>query len=235
MDFAQLQERLRLELIHRIERGVLTGSLLARQTGLRPSHISNFLQQKRRLSLDAMDRVLRAQHLELEHLYPRPANPEPSDPASARYLRIPLVSAQAASAAPRISEAAALDYMQVLANALENLPQRRPLGRKDWQRFVAIHTTEQQAAPMRPLFDAGAALVIDRLYNSLQDVSPPRQNLYAIRHAGLMRICYAALLAERIVLRPHRVDFPLEVIQPEPGQPPLECIVGRVCYILTPA
>src|SRR5580698_3427712 len=68
MNFSQLHEQLRLELLRRIARGVLSGTLLARQTGLRPAHISNFLHRKRRLSLDALDRVLSAQSITIEEL-----------------------------------------------------------------------------------------------------------------------------------------------------------------------
>src|SRR5215813_4335820 len=68
MNFLQLHEQLRLELLRRIERGVLSGTLLARQTGLKPAHISNFLRCKRRLSLDALDSVLSAQSITLREL-----------------------------------------------------------------------------------------------------------------------------------------------------------------------
>ena len=63
MNFRQMHERLRQELLRRIERGSVSVSLLARQTGLGQSHLSNFLHSRRQLSLDAMDRVLAAQRL----------------------------------------------------------------------------------------------------------------------------------------------------------------------------
>lgn len=70
MNVAQLHERLRLEIARRIDRGLLTGTVLARQTGLQPSHISNFIHRKRKLSLAAIDRVLAAQMLSVEDLLP---------------------------------------------------------------------------------------------------------------------------------------------------------------------
>jgi len=45
MNFTQMHERLRLELLRRIQRGTLSVSLLARQTGFGQAHISNFLPQ----------------------------------------------------------------------------------------------------------------------------------------------------------------------------------------------
>src|SRR5215475_707611 len=70
MNFTQMHERLRLELLRRIQRGTLSVSLLARQTGFGQSHISNFLRNRRQLSLEALDRVLFSQHLHAWDLIP---------------------------------------------------------------------------------------------------------------------------------------------------------------------
>ena len=63
MKFRRLQDNLREVLLDRIEEGDLTGLRLARQTGFRQAHISNFLNKKRGLSLEGMDKVLSVQHL----------------------------------------------------------------------------------------------------------------------------------------------------------------------------
>src|ERR1051326_5768680 len=63
MRFNALQENLRRALRERIEAGELTGLKLASQIGLEQGHISNFLNRKRGLSLDAMDRALSTQRL----------------------------------------------------------------------------------------------------------------------------------------------------------------------------
>src|SRR3984885_1876351 len=70
MNFTQMHDQLRLVLLRRIQRGTLSVSLLARQTGFGQSHLSNFLRSRRQLSLEAMDRVLRAQHLTAADLLP---------------------------------------------------------------------------------------------------------------------------------------------------------------------
>ena len=70
MNFTQMHERLRLELLRRIQRGTLSVSLLARQTGFGQPHLSNFLHSRRQLSLEAMDRILAAQHLTAADLLP---------------------------------------------------------------------------------------------------------------------------------------------------------------------
>ena len=61
MKFTALQDNLRKALLRRIEEGELTGIKLAKQVGVEQGHISNFLNRKRGLSLDAMDRVLSSQ------------------------------------------------------------------------------------------------------------------------------------------------------------------------------
>ncbi|HEY4661330.1 MAG TPA: helix-turn-helix domain-containing protein, partial [Terriglobales bacterium] len=63
MKFKALQENLRKALWELIDEGELTGQRLANQTGFRQAHISNFLNRKRSLSLDGMDRVLSVQRL----------------------------------------------------------------------------------------------------------------------------------------------------------------------------
>src|SRR6202163_4153021 len=63
MRFKILQDNLRKLLWERIEAGELTGLRLAQQTGFKQAHISNFLNRKRGLSLEGMDKVLVVQHL----------------------------------------------------------------------------------------------------------------------------------------------------------------------------
>src|ERR1035441_10906605 len=56
MKFKILQDNLRKILWERIEAGELTGLHLAQQTGFKQAHISNFLNRKRGLSLEGIDR-----------------------------------------------------------------------------------------------------------------------------------------------------------------------------------
>src|SRR5437763_15224163 len=70
MNFQDLHELLRVELLRRIERGTLTGSRLALQAGFQQAHISNFLNKKRALSLEGLDRVLASQNLTIDQILP---------------------------------------------------------------------------------------------------------------------------------------------------------------------
>ena len=53
-----LQDKLRAHIRARIDRGELTGSGLSREAGFQQGHLSNFLNARRGLSLESMDRLL---------------------------------------------------------------------------------------------------------------------------------------------------------------------------------
>src|SRR5215475_7938747 len=65
MKFRTLQNNLRRVLWGRIATGELTGIHLAEQTGFKQAHISNFLNRKRGLSVEGMDKVLSVARLSI--------------------------------------------------------------------------------------------------------------------------------------------------------------------------
>src|SRR5271170_3757878 len=70
MNFSQLHERVRIEVLRRIENGSLNRTLLAHQVGCTAAHISNFLRQRRKLSIEVLDKVLLAQSVNVADLFP---------------------------------------------------------------------------------------------------------------------------------------------------------------------
>src|SRR3954465_9945645 len=81
MKLQVLQDNLRRILLQRIQSGELTGLHLAQQTRCKQAHISNFLNRKRGLSLEGMDKVLTVQHLSvLDLLDPAEVNNRASIP-----------------------------------------------------------------------------------------------------------------------------------------------------------
>ena len=81
MKFQALQENLRKALWERIQEGDLTGLRLARETGFKQAHISNFLNRKRGLSIEGMDKVLNVERLSvLDLLDPSEINKRASIP-----------------------------------------------------------------------------------------------------------------------------------------------------------
>ena len=58
MNFIALQDALRTIVTGKIRAGQLTGVALAQKTGFRQAHVSNFLNRRRGLSIEAMNRIL---------------------------------------------------------------------------------------------------------------------------------------------------------------------------------
>jgi len=130
MNFTQTHERLRLELLRRIQRGTLSVSLLARQTGFGQAHLSNFLRRRRQLSLEAMDRVLAAQHLTIADLLPamRQASFSPDLEGGGA---VPVVSHAAALFEPLIRPSAVQFVLHLPADALQAVRARASNSRRN--------------------------------------------------------------------------------------------------------
>jgi hypothetical protein len=137
MNFTQMHERLRLELLRRIPRGTVSVSLLARQTGLGQSHLSNFLHCRRQLSLEAIDRVLAAQHLSAADLLPA-MHQAAALPADEERSTVPIVSHAAALFEPFIRPSAVHSMLHLPAGVLQTMRTRVSNPRRAWQRFVAV-------------------------------------------------------------------------------------------------
>jgi len=232
MNFSQLHERLRIEIARRIERGQLTGTLLALQTGLRASHLSNFIHRKRKLSLSALDRVLAAQLLSIEDLLPESVRSSAEHDAEKDSI-VPLVAHATALHAPIVNKRAILELIHLPAGTLDRLRPRRTLARRNWQRFVAVRLTPAQARPMAPILQPGAVAIIDRHYNSLAPNHPSRPNIYAVDLLNALAFRYVSYEANRLVLRPHILDSPVELLRLAAEESPSGCIVGRVCLSIS--
>lgn len=231
MNFTQMHERLRLELLRRINRGTLSVSLLARQTGFAQAHLSNFLHSRRQLSLAALDRVLAAQHLVAGDLLPTMIRITDSV-VGVESSSVPIVSHSGALFEPYIRPGAVHSMLQLPSGVLRGLRSRTSKPRHAWQRFVAVRVPTGDALAMDPLVMPEAIVLIDRHYNSLQPLRPNRANLYAVRSGSHLVLRYADFLLNRLVLRPHNNAFPVDLIELDPGQSPGDLIAGRVALIV---
>ncbi len=231
MNFTQMHDRLRLELLHRIQRGTLSVSLLARQTGFGQAHLSNFLHSRRHLSLEAMDRILAAQHLTVADLLPAGHRAGPL-PEGEEGSAVPVVSHAAALFEALIRPSAVQSMLHLPCAALRSLRPHASNPRRAWQRFVAIRVSGADAFPMEPLVLPEAMVLIDRHYNSLLPYRPNRPNLYAVRHGAHLTLRYVDYLSGRLVLRPYNIAFPVELIEPDPGEAPNNLLAGRIALIV---
>jgi hypothetical protein len=231
MNFTQMHERLRLELLRRIQRGTLSVSLLARQTGFGQAHLSNFLHSRRQLSLEAMDRILAAQHLTAADLLPAIYRAEDWT-LDEEGSSVPIVSHAAALFEPFIRPSAVQSMLHLPPGVLRTLRARVSNQRRAWQRFVAVRILAQDALPMDPLLLPDAIALIDRHYNSLVAYRPNRPSLYAVRHGSHLTLRYLDFVSNRLVLRPHNIAFPVDLIEIDHGSSPSDLIAGRIALII---
>jgi hypothetical protein len=237
MTFQDLHELLRLELLRRIERGALTGSRLAHQAGFQQAHISNFLNRKRSLSLDGLDRVLASQSIAIEQLLPLEIDAlavassptHTSDPTEI----VPVVSPSTAMDEARISTSAIIETIQVSASRLHDNRARPSTKHAHWQRFLAIRADTQQSAAMHPLVSPGAIAVLDRHYNSLAPYRAHQPTLYAVRCGAALLLRFVDFNEGRLILRPWSRDFPVQLLPLATHETPADYIVGRVCLLFS--
>ncbi len=226
-----MHERLRLELLRRVQRGTVSVSLLGRQTGFGQAHLSNFLHSRRQLSLEAMDRILAAQHLTVADLLPSAPQLTP-EPRGNGMCAVPVVSHAVALFEPVIRPSAIQSLLYLPADTFESIHSRASGTRRAWERFVAVRVPAADAPAMDPLLLPEAITLIDRHYNSLLPYRPNRVNLYAVRDGAHLKFRYVDFLASRLVLRPHNFAFPVGLIDVDPGESPNELLVGRIAVIL---
>jgi hypothetical protein len=231
MNFTQLQERVRLELLRRIERGTLSVSLLARQTGLAQAHVSNFLHGRRQLSLGALDKVLAAQQMSVEYLLPA-VRGELMSGQIGESGQVPLVSHAVALFEPYIRASSVQTTVLFPANVLKDLKPRCSNSRKQWERFVAVKATAEDARGMEPVVLAGAVVLLDRHYTSFQPYRADGVNLYGAKVRAQLLLRYAQYQADRVVLRPYEAYQEAEVVEVGMGETANDVLVGRVVLVL---
>jgi len=232
MNFTQLHERLRIELLRRIQRGTLSVSLLARQTGFGMSHVSGFLHKRKQLSLAALDRMLSAQHLTASDLLPiTPGMRARSH--DGENTPVPVVSHATALFEPSIRPSAVQWMLHLPSGILQEFRARTTAARRaTWERYVAVHISSTEAEAMHPMILPGAHVVIDRHYNSLIRHDPDRANLYGVRNGSHLALRYCDFLSSRLVLRPLNNSHAVTLLEIEPGSSPGELIVGRIALII---
>jgi hypothetical protein len=234
MKFKALQENLRRTLWERIEGGELTGLRLAQQTGFKQAHISNFLNRKRGLSLDGMDKVLNVQHLSvLDLLEPSEINKRASilPPTDDEFDNVLLVDGPVAAAEPVIMSMNVREILKFKKSFLRKMRPELEGNRETWERFVMIRADGREGMSMYPRLLPGASVLVDRHYNSLKPYRKGDFNMYAVAKDGDCTVKYVEVAGNHLILRPHNRAFPIEVLTVEDGKTTADYLVGRVCYV----
>jgi transcriptional regulator with XRE-family HTH domain len=231
MNFSQLHERVRIEVLRRIENGSLNGTMLAHQVGCTAAHISNFLRQRRRLSIESLDKVLRALSLSVPDLYPEGHYVQPPRvrPAAAiSFDSVPLIEPVAAASSIRIPSGSIIDLVKVRSGLLGGLRDKCSAERRRWDRFVAVEMWQEEAKLMHPLLPMNTIVLIDRHYNSTFAYAPGRPTIYAVRIANRLRFRLVAQLDRHLVLRTHNPEHVPELLALTNWATTTDVIVGRV-------
>ena len=234
MKFKILQDNLRKILWERIEAGELTGLHLAQQTGFKQAHISNFLNRKRGLSLEGMDKVLTVQRLSvLDLLDPAEVNKRASilPPSDDEFENVLLTDASTAATQPLITSMYVKEILKFKKTFLRKLKAETEGDRSIWQRFVLIKVDAREAMSMYPRLMPGATLLLDRHYNALKPYRKGEFNMYAVLKNDTCTVRYVEVAGNHLILRPHNESSPIEVITMEAARTTADYLVGRVCHV----
>jgi len=234
MKFKILQDNLRKILWERIEAGELTGLRLAQQTGFKQAHISNFLNRKRGLSIEGMDKVLSVQHLSvLDLLDPAEVNKRASilPPSDDEFENVLLTDPSTAATQPLITSMHVQEILKFKKNYLRKLKPEIESDRSSWQRFVLIKLDAREAITMYPRLLPGSTLLIDRHYNSLKAYRKGEFNMYAVLKNDTCAVRYVEVAGNHLVLRPHNQSSPIEVVTMDDRKTAADYLIGRICHV----
>jgi hypothetical protein len=233
MKFRTLQENLRSILWARIRKGDLTGLELAEQAGLTQAHISNFLNRKRGFSLEGMDRVLTMQHLSvLDLLDPAEINKRASirPPSEDDFENVSVVDGSVAACDAIVMDMNVRDAMKFKKDFLRRLRPEMVGNRSHWERFLVVRLEGREGMSMYPRLLPGAAVLVDRHYNSLKPYRRREANMYAINKLGDCTVKYVETAGDHLVLRPHNPAYPIEILPIESDKAPSDYLIGRVSH-----
>jgi hypothetical protein len=231
MLISDLHNRMRALVHERIEAGELTGTELAKRAGFQQAHVSNFLNQRRGLSIEAMDRVMEVMKWDVRDLLPaEPRRLRPAEGGDAGFDSIPVVSSGALLQS-EFSSGEVAEFLRFKKTFLRRIRPEMANQRSDWQRFVLIKTDKDSGEAMRPRLLPGATLLVDRHYNSLRGYRRHDANLYVVQTGGTHKVRYLELQGSQLTLRPENQNSALGYVQIERGKTFADYVVGRVAHI----
>ena len=233
MRLQDLQDKLRAHIRARIDRGELTGTGLSREAGFQQGHLSNFLNARRGLSLESMDRLLDTLNigvLDLADL--KDIERRASHPAGASgFESVAVVSGEQAARLPRFTPEQVRESRNFSKSFLRKLKPNDASNRSEWLRFVLLQLDAKAAGGMFPHIPAGATLLVDRHYNSLQPYRRLQPNIYAVHAEARCLIGYVSVSGDHLVLRPQNPQHSVELVRIDRGRSYHDYIVGRVCHV----
>jgi transcriptional regulator with XRE-family HTH domain len=231
MLISDLQNRLRVLVRERIASGELTGTELANRAGFQQAHVSNFLNGRRGLSIESMDRVMEVMRLEVQDLMPEPPR-KMTDGGDAGFDSVPVVE-PCALLQSDFTSGEIVEFLRFKKTFLRRIHAEMASERGSWQRFVLIKADKGSGVAMRPRLGLGAMLLIDRHYNSLHSYRRHEPNLYVVKSGANWQVRYVELQGSQLTLRPENQECALGYVQLGRGETFANYVVGRVAHIST--
>jgi transcriptional regulator with XRE-family HTH domain len=232
MLISDLQNRLRVLVRERIAAGELTGTELANRAGFQQAHVSNFLNGRRGLSIESMDRVMEVMRLEVQGLMPEPPRKMMEGGDNAGFDSVPVVEPGALLQSD-FTSGEIVEFLRFKKTFLRRIRAEMASERGSWQRFVLIKADKGSGAAMRPRLGPGAMLLIDRHYNSLRSYRRHEPNLYVVKSGANWQVRYVELQGSQLTLRPENQECALGCVQLGKGETFANYVVGRVAHIST--
>lgn len=231
MLITELQNRLRALLRERIDSGELTGTEVAGRAGFQQAHVSNFMNQRRGLSVEAMDRIMEVLQLEVHDLLPEErSRTRVADRGDAGFEPVPVVGCNVLLQ-DDFRPVEIVEFLRFKKSFLRRIRPEMANQRRNWQRFVLIKADKDSGLAMRPRFLPGATLLIDRHYNSLRSYRRREPNLYVVKNGEGCNVRYVELQGSQLTLRPENQQCALGYVQLSKGETFADYVVGRVAHI----
>jgi transcriptional regulator with XRE-family HTH domain len=233
MLISDLQSRLRTLVRERIAAGELTGTELANRAGFQQAHVSNFLNGRRGLSIETMDRVMEVMRLEVQDLMPESHRKAlAAEGSEAGFASVPVVEPSALLQMD-FGSSEIVEFLRFKKSFLRRIRPEMANERGSWQRFVLIKADKDSGLAMRPRLGPGAMLLIDRHYNSLRSYRRHEPNFYVVKNGASWHVRYVELQGNQLTLRPENQECALGYIEPGKGETFANYVVGRVAHVST--
>ena len=233
--FFDLRDNLRQLLWSRIESGELTGMMLAEKTGFRQAHISNFLNRKRGLSFEGIDRILGVEDLSIFDLIdPEEINAHASvpPPPDSEYANVFLVPANVAGRrtihARDVEEV--LKFRHSLLKRMKAEPTKK---RAAWQRFVMIRPSKGCCEAMASRLAPGCMVLLDRHCHTLNGHRRGERPIYAVLRDGEVLVRYVHREGDLLLLEPESREAHTTAVKIGSATPAEDLIIGRAAYVGT--
>ncbi len=161
MRITDLEDNLRAHIWARIHRGELTGSGLSRDAGFQQAHMSNFLNARRGLSPEAMDRLLDVLQVDVLDL----ADPEElrqralqRPERASSFDSVPMVSPHDAAFAPRVPLHQARDSLKFRKRFLQPIEARHHRRTRPMAALRLVKCDADNARAMAPRLAPGSGV-----------------------------------------------------------------------------